>query len=378
MRTPLALMLVPAALIIATTLPARGQAAQNGPILQQTFAQGEEGWTAFGPNAVVTVTKNASETHEGKPALKFTYGVAKGEVNAAICPLMGQDLSAARSVRLWARASHATTLGLVMQESGGGRFMYPFTIPKDQWVQVEAAPGDFLLMDGKDDPKDANGKLDLDRVEAFALADVAQMLVQFGDDAAKLLGLQPGQRTVYLSEVSISREPLPPAQELTGNVMVIDNFARSLPSWIGIGGVKLSIVADKALKGRALQAEYHVAPQSIVGLMRVVPRGKLAEAKYLTFEVAASKPTRLMVQVEDQATGGKYRTMLDVKGNSQPETVSVKFADFTPTEDSKVTTGKPDMSKVGQLILADPTGMFGGADQDIVLWIGKMRATVAP
>ena len=352
--------------------------APSTPLLKQTFADGEEGWTVLGPNASIAVTKNPSDTYQGKPALKFTYGVAKGEVNAAICPVMGQDLAAAKSVRLWARASHATTLGLVMQESGGGRFMYPFTVPKDKWVQVEAAPGDFVLMDGKDDPKDANGKLDMDKLEAFAVADVAEMLVQFGDDAVRFLGIQPGQRTVYLSEITLLRDPLPPSQELTGNVMIIDSFARSLPSWIAIGGVYLSVVADKPLKGRALQAEYHVSPQTIAGLMRVVPKGKLAEARYLTFEAAASKPTKLMVQVEDQESGGKFRTMVDLKGGSEPETISLKFADFTPTEDSKVTTGKPDLSKVGQLLIADPTGMFGGADQDITLWIGKIRATAAP
>ncbi len=373
------IVLVPAAILALAGTPSSAQApAQSSPIVKQTFEQGEEGWTSMGPNASVAVTKNAAETHEGKPALRFRYAVAKSEVNAAICPIMGQDLSAAKSVRMWVKASHATTLGLVLQESGGGRFLYPFTVPKEKWSQVEAAPGDFMLMDGQDDPKDANGKLDMDKVEAFALADVAQMLIQMGDEAAKLMGIETGQRSVYLSELAVTRDVLPPAQELSGNVMLIDTFARPLPSWVGVGGVKLSVVADKALKGRALQADYHVGPGALAGLLRFVPKGKLAEAKYVTFEAAATKPTRLVVQVEETGTGAKYRTMVELKGNSQPETISLKFADFTPTEDSKVTTGSPNMAKINQFILADPTGLFGGADQDITLWIGKVRATVSP
>ncbi|WP_410969811.1 hypothetical protein, partial [Salmonella sp. SAL4450] len=73
------------------------------------------------------------------------------------------------------------------------RYVAMFTLPAGKWQQVELAPADFVLSEDGNDPPDPDNKLDLERVEAFGIVDVGQMLAQADNpEIEKLLNIKRG------------------------------------------------------------------------------------------------------------------------------------------------------------------------------------------
>jgi hypothetical protein len=365
---------------LALTLSAA--AAQTpAPLLKHTFEDGEGGWTGItfpsGMNAKVSITNEAANVKSGKAALKFDYGVNKGEMNALLLATPNGEIAKAKALRLWIKADYTTTLALVLQEQDGGRYVTVFSAPKDQWQQVEVSTADFTLMEGKDDPQDPDSKLDMDQVAAVAIGDFGQFFAQLGDEnVAKLLNVQAGQHTLYLDDFTVTEETLPSAFSAVNADVRIDTFARPQLAWIAVGGVKLSKAEGKPLEGPGMKADYRQAPQKIIGIMRNVPRGKMAGTDKLTFTAASTKRTMLVVQVEEK-DGGKFNSTVEIPDGSEAKTVSLNFADFNPADDSPVKDRKVKMDLVNQILFIDATGLLGGAEEDNTLWIGGLRASAA-
>ena len=72
-----------------------------------------------------------------------------------------------------------TMLAVMLSETRpGGDYIAIFWSPKDQWQQIDLTPADFALNDGPKDPKDPNGRLDVDQVQGVAIFDAGQFFKQ--------------------------------------------------------------------------------------------------------------------------------------------------------------------------------------------------------
>ncbi len=343
------------------------------PLIHHTFETDPAEWMGIGNTAMVSVNHDADHVKEGKGALQFDYAANKGELNALVLPITDGALTKMKSMHFWIRADYSTVFAISLQEKDAGRYSAIFNVPAKGWQEVQLEPGDFVLGEEKDDPKDPDGKLDLDQINGIAIADYGQIFVQ-SDDAnlQALFHMQKGPHTFNLDDFTVSAEPLAPAVPTAGKERMLDTPSRPQISWLGVGDVKVSRAMGKPLVGSGLRADYHQGPNKIIGLLKRVPRGRLAGMDQIALTAAATKPTKLVVQLE-QVGGGKYRTIVDVPGASDPKELVLPFSGFEMTDDSGDRNGHFTPDQVNQIVIIDASGLIDGADADNTLWINKLR-----
>ena len=122
----------------------------------------------------VSVTGVAANVKDGKAALRYDYPIAKGKLSFLAHSVPDGGLVGAKSIRFWVKSDYTTPIIVSLQEKEGGRWNAGFTAPQNAWQRVELIPSDFDPSDGQDDPKDPNGKLDLEKVEGVGLVDVGR------------------------------------------------------------------------------------------------------------------------------------------------------------------------------------------------------------
>ncbi len=349
-------------------------AQQAPPLLHHTFEGDQQGWMALGQNAKVSLVTDAAHVREGKSALRFDYGVSKGEFNLMLAQVPPGALEKAKSCSFWVKADYAAPLVMILQEKEGGRYTALFSVPADRWQQVELSVSDFILSGGPDDPKDPNNRLDMDQVEGIVLSDISQYFAQADAALAEAFGLKSGSHTLYLDDLRVSETALPGSFSVINGDVRLDTFARPQIGWMAVGGTRLSVVADKPLEGRALQADYRSAPGRIVAVVKPVQRGIFAGTGKLTLSMASAKPTKIILQVEER-DGGKYNMVVDLPGDSEVKNLSFPFADFSPADDSRDPNNRLDLDQVHQVVFLDASGFLGVAEQENTLWINKLRAS---
>lgn len=334
-------------------------ALQPPTLPKQTFATSDEGWISVGDVA------KASWIREPKSALQFEYTVDKRSVNQLVRPLEAGQLTGARHLHFLTKSDTQTTLGFIVQEKGGGRWMAIATVAKEAWQEIDLAPTDFSLGRDAGDPADANGKLDLESVEAVSIFDIHQFLVRADNPAVTaLFPVTPGPRTLWLSAFSASAASLPPT--------TLDGLSRPQLSWMGIAGVVLKRVATGSpLPGPALEATYSVSASKLGGLFHPIPTGALAGKTGLSLSVAVQKSTSLVVQLEDDL-GAKVNATIEVPGIRVAKKITLPFADFKPSDDSK--RDKIDLSRIKQVLILDISGMTESVEQTNTLWLANLEA----
>ena len=348
------------------------------PLFRQNFEDGRpDPWMVFGEKARLSLTQKTENVKEGTTALQFDYPIEKGQLSALIVPTPGGVPARVKSFRFWVKTDYATPLALVLEEQGGGRYLYVFSAPKDTWQRVEVSPSEFVQAQDKDAPQDPNGKLDLDRVAAVALGDMSQLFIQ-SDEFARILGVKAGAHTLYLDDFVVSEE-LPPLPEdaapVTGNED-LDSFLHPQLAWVATGAVRLKSTRDQGVDGQGLQADYEQAQDKLAGLMKLLPKGRLAGMGQLTFSVAATNPTTLLVQLEEKS-GGKYNAIVDVPGNALATEAKLAPASFKVSDDSKDDNDQLDLDQVKQILFLDATGLLGLGEGSNTLWISRLRVVPA-
>ncbi|HZO91009.1 MAG TPA: hypothetical protein VFB38_21975 [Chthonomonadaceae bacterium] len=358
-------------------------------LFRDTFDSETGGWMALGPSGKASVTTDAAHVKEGKGALEFTYTVGKaGEANAGgppvdilLRPTPDGALAKMRSLRFWARADADTPLVVTLSEKEGGHYNTIVWLPKDTWQQVLLSPEDFWLGDGKDDPKDPDGKLDLDKVENVGLVNVWAFLALGASDnpqIAPIFAPHLGAHSLWLDDFTASPTPRPeeaaPAGDKEG--VRIDDLGRTpLLGWLPIGEIQMKLdKSDTPIKGTALRLEYPQEPGKFAALMHDLHRYNLSKASTLTLEVASQQQAKLIVQLEEKG-GAKYNAQVDVPAGAAPTRKSVAFTDFTLADDSpKDSNDHLDLDQIKSLVIVDITSLLGGASQQNTLWIGPVHA----
>lgn len=374
---PLALTLLLAGVQATAQQTPPAATASGSSLIQHTFAESDEGWVPIGTAAKVAATSTSTEEGTQKRALKVDYAIAKGDFNAVMLLTGEGKIAGARSIQFRVKADHTTPLGVILQEKDGGRWIATFTVPQGRWQTVELSPADFVLSGDKNDPKDPNEQLDIDRVEGIGLTDISQIFAQIDDAFVKtLFNIKTGAHTLYLSDFTVSANPLPPSGAVrSASSVVLDSFERPQVNWMGLGGVALSHVPSKGTPAgqKALQAVYRQAPGKLVGMVRPVAKKALVGRTHLALRAASAKPAKIVVQVEETG-GGKYRSVLTVPGEYSAQNYALYFSQFDPTEDSKDNNNKLDLDMVHQIVFIDASGLIDSADDDNTLVISGLRA----
>jgi len=333
------------------------------PLLKSDFKTSESGWVAYGKTAKVSLASG----------LKFDYAIQKGELNALVLPAEPDSLTKAKSFRFRVKADANTFIAVGLQEVDGGRYVATFLVPKDTWQTVELSPLDFGLSQEPNDPKDPDGKLDLDRVNGIAIADIGQLFYQSGDrQILNLLDVTPGAHSLVIDDFSVGTDSVPASAWKSGSDVRIDTFVHPQIAWVALGGVNLSLGSNPQVEGRGLKCAYKQAPATMAALSRSVAAGLLDGAKSISMPFATTQAAKLVVQVE-QTDGGKFNMPVDLAENSSRQ-VSLNLAEFKTAEDSKNPAAKMQPEKIKNLSIVDTTGMLGGPVHDNTLWIGPIRA----
>lgn len=367
--TPRALPCLALAMCAAAPAAASGQAAPAATVLQQTFQDSDGGWTTFGAHGNVSVVRDAGVVRASQPALKYEYFVAKGELNGAVLPVQPPLLAKAQMFDFWVKSPTGAPLALMLPEHEGGRYVATFTAPRDVWQEVKLSPADFALSENASDPKDPDGKLDLDQVEGVSLVDLTQIFAQI-DDAkfSALLGIVTGQRDLYVSSFTVSQESVD-----AGDAAALDRPTRPQSSWIGIGSGASIRPAAAPFGGPSSQLSYRQAAGTIGGMLLFLQHGRLVHTDHIDLTLASAKAATLVLQLEER-DGGKYNTTIDVPGGTTPQHVKLTYADLKPAADSHDANTTLDVDQISQLVILDVAGLVGGVDQDNTVWVGGVKA----
>ncbi len=96
----------------------------------------------------------------------------------------------------------------------------------------------------------------------------------------------------------------------------------------------------------------------------------------IAFSVAALKPTRLVVQLEEKG-GGKYLALLNVPGENEIRDIVLGFAEFQAASDSRDANNRLDPEQILRVYFMDITGIQDKVTEETSLFINNIRA-IAP
>src|ERR1041384_2502067 len=137
-----------------------------------------EGGAQADTDSTIAITREAGAVKSGKGALSYKYDITPKTVRVLTLQ-RPMDLREMKSLRLWVRCSHETSVVIGLNETGGASYQAVAHCPANKWQEVAMNLDEFTL----DDPaKDANGKLDLDQIGALTIFDIGGFVAMFLPD----------------------------------------------------------------------------------------------------------------------------------------------------------------------------------------------------
>jgi|HubBroStandDraft_1064217.scaffolds.fasta_scaffold121369_1 hypothetical protein len=335
--------------------------AQQTPevLVHQDFETDPTVWSAVGLGSSVSITHLPGQAHSGNSALAFSYQLKRGQIAAAVTPA-SPKLAKMQRLRFWVKTDHDTPGAVLLSETkpGGGNYTAWFWAPANTWQQIEMSPADFVLSDGPQDPKDPDGKLDLDQLQAVGILDLGSFFAPPAPAAP---------HTMWIDDFEAIGGPAP----AEADSMRIDNFDRGYLPWITSGVMNLKLAApDNPLHEPALEAAYDETDAPLPVLLRRIGNHDLAKAVRLDFDVASEEDVTLLVALEVNrpgvAQGPRFNLPIYPPGKREVFHVSVKLEDFQGQ-------GVLDPSQLKTLIITDPAGAGDGVGVHNRIWIGKVE-----
>jgi len=358
--------------------------ASQGPLLSDTFAGKQPGWMVFGSGGEIRLTPDAARSKSGKPALAFDYKLAPNQFVAAVLPVQVGSLARMTQLTFWLKADSSTAVAVILSEKkpDGGNYNAIVWSPKDTWQQIALTPEDFGPSEGPNDPKDPDGKLDLDQIEGVGIIDLGQMFVNLSGkpEVPIAVDASPGAHTLYVDEFQAlggtSAVALPKAAAGT----MIDDFQRPHLSWLTLGGAQLAPnAAGNPLGEPALEARYQQIEGKFVVIAHPLGQVNLRGSERISFDIASTKDAQIVVGLEKRKPGSsegpRYNTLVQVPGNSKSVHESIAFAEFTPDENGPGDPeGKFTPEQIKTISLVDITASFSHEQQPNTIWLGQLRA----
>jgi hypothetical protein len=337
--------------------------------VNQNFKETAGGWTTVGASAKASVSHDAEITSPIAGALKLEYAITKGDFSAIYLPVISGDWARAKSIKFRVHTDANTLLAVTLQEQDGGKYLSLIQAPKDAWQTVELSTSDFILGQDPGDPKDPDGKLDMDRISNISIFDVSQFFLAIDNPGlSELLDIKKGNHALYLDSFVVSTEAVPTSAASTGDDVQIDTLVHPQIAWLGLGVSKISRSTEKPLDGPSLRVDYHQRPGKPCVITRSISSWLLTGSKTLSLDLASAQPAQLIVQLE-QVDGGKYNMSVAVAGGSVVQHKKLLLSGFIRSDDSKDTETKPHLALVKSITIIDASGMISQADHDNTLWV---------
>lgn len=346
------------ALLLAASCPVLAQPASE-VLLHDDFEGASANWLAMSAGSTVRI--DHGQAHSGSGALAFTYAVKPRQAAAAVMPAR-PELARLTRLRFWLKTDRATPIGVVLRErQPGGNYIAWVWSPDDAWHEITLTPADFILADGPTDPKDPDGKLDLDSLEGLGIFDVAGFFPALATAARSA-----PTHTFRIDDFEALAGPPTPSDG-----MRVDSFDRGFLSWIAINGAELELApAGNPLGEPAMAASYKQTDEPFPSFVRRLGNLDLSHATRLEFDIASQQEATVNVTLEmnrpGAAQGPRFNLPIYPPENREVFHVSVKLADFQGQ-------GKLDPAQLKTLILTDVSAAGAGDLGRNTLWIGNIE-----
>jgi hypothetical protein len=353
------------------------------PIIHDDFEQNEAGWIGFGSDSArVRITHDAAQVKNGKGALEFDYESSSTKPAVAILPVTeSMGMQKMQSIGLWMMAESATAAAISLIEKQGGRYVAIFWLAPHSWQRVELTPEDFVLAQNATDPKDPDGKLDLDQIEAVGVIDVSQILNgALGKNAANLAVVtHSGPRKLFIDDFEVSSDR--PAWFHPRGPYQIDSFEHPQLNWFTLGGPDLkSDTSRKVIAGSALESSYVQMADAFVLVVHQLPAVDFTGATHLAFDAASLSDAHLLFVLEQQGPGGaRFHVDVEVKGGGNAQHREVPLSAFQPDENASATLGaKLDLSNLKSIAFLDITAAYTGESEENTIRLGNVEMVKIP
>jgi hypothetical protein len=364
----------PAAVFFALTL-ASASLAQAPPIAEWSFQEGASEWNSLDPAGRISVTSDANVVREdGGSCLEFAYTPKEGVISGAVTPVTS-GLAGAHSVRFWIKTSEYAFATVVLAETDGSAYIAPFSSLPGTWQEVALGFGEFAPMDNT---QDGNGRVDPAQIGAVGFGDVIFLL----DTLARQLPFIPapdlGPRLLWLDDVKIQAEPVPPRWEVTqidgARAVRLDSFEGAPLQWLTLcgSGIELAYDNEHHTDGDySLRATYNLPTGKVFGLMTPPGDAPLAGTKTLRMSVMSEAPVVLLVELKERDES-KYHGTAQIVGEGKFVDVRIRLADFKLADDSTDENDKLDMDQVKELLIADISAAAGAPATANTLWFDNV------
>lgn len=359
--------------MIFSTLLLFALTAQAQTLIHHSFESDEHGWSVMGGGGAVRMAKDRPSQRDGANSLAVDYQYGK-DLSVAVLPVE-ISLEKMKAIRFWVKTDIATAVAVFLSEKKpGGDYSTYFWSPKDTWQQVTLVPSDFTVNDGPNDPKDPNGKLDLDQIQGIGVLDLKSIFSKaMGSQQLPFpLDAAPGSHTLLLNDFQVVTDG--PAPVAAGGMVTIDDFKRPVARWLSLGGMEISVKpGDKP----ALEASYKQVPGQIALLTHRLADLDLSKCERLNFEISSKVYAQIVVSIEMAKVDGKgarYKYVLEVDGGGKPLSVSIAAADFVLDENSPPdAAGKFEFGRARTISILDVTGVQGAETLANTLWVSGVQ-----
>lgn len=345
-------------------------------LLRQDFEGHAVGWfvapAGGGPGSeanAVRIDRAPGHAHSGSGALAFTYEARPRQMAAEVMPAPPQ-LARMTRLRFWLKTDRARPIAVLLSERkpGGGNYNAWIWSPAETWQQVDLTPADFSLAEGPNDPKDSDGKLDLDHLQAIGILDIGMRFPQMASGPSN-------SHTLWIDDFEAFAGDAAPVQD----GMVVDDFRRGFVAWISPTGATLQLAQSaNPLNEPSLQVSYEQADQPFPSIVRQLHSAGLARATRLEFDIASEKESTVNVSLEmsrpGAAQGPRFNLPIYPPGEREVFHVSIKLADFRPAGGPAVPEAdvRVEPALLKTLALVDVSAATGDPGRN-TLWIGNVH-----
>jgi hypothetical protein len=338
-------------------------------VLLPAILTAADNWVAMGENATIAKSGNT---------VILDYKVSPGKAAMAVLPVGEGSLAGLSHIQFRARTDVSTMLGVLLSETkpGGGDYTAVFWSPKDQWQQIDLTPADFSLNDGAKDPKDADGRLDLEQVQAVGIVDAGQLFNQprgNGKLPFAVAGLS-GEHKLSVEDLRFVTE----GKAQPGKGVIVDDFGRGFLRWFKLGDGELSLNSGtNPLKKAALEFHYRQEAAQFTILLHPLGQTDLRGATELSFDISSTHDAHFILALEMQKIEGRPGARYNhdfLVGAGQVGHMQIPLSEFTLAEDSPPDpVGHLDPGKVRSLGLVDLSGILEGGKEKNTLWLADLR-----
>ena len=287
-------------------------------------------------------------------------------------------LTKMRSLRFSVKSDVDTPLLLSLSEKDGGRYNTIVWVAKGEWRDIALAPEEFILAVDKTDPKDPDGKLDLDTVESIGITNVMAVFAPFlaasSDGGISASALHLGDHTLLIDDFTASTDPLPAR---TKDDLTIDSFESDTIHWFAIGDTQMRVDRAAPQKGNALRLDYKQGDATYIFMVRAIPGLKATEKDGIVLDFASAKGSRINITLEEK-NGAHYTLALAIPGDNEPYHRLTDFSEFSLGDNTEDPKGHLDPTEIKSITISDSTGALGIGHQKNTLWIGPMSVKLVP